>query len=60
MLHSGGDNNDETDGICDTLGNHQVPPHTLKLKVGDVCMMMRNLDVDHGLTNNLRVRILKI
>ena len=60
MLRAGGNNNDEAGDICDTLGNHQVPPHTLILKVGDVCMVMRNLDVDNGLTNNLRVRILQI
>ena len=60
MLNSGGNDSDEKGDICDTLGNHQVPPHTLKLKIGDVCMVMRNLDVDNGLTNNLRVRITQI
>ena len=55
-----GDNPNEQGDILDTIGDHQVPPHTLKLKIGDVCMVMRNLDIDHGLTNNLRVRILKI
>ena len=32
-----------------------VPAHELKLKVGDLCILMRNLDKTEGLTNNQRV-----
>lgn len=38
----------------------QVPPHELRLKVGDVCLIMRNLNVEAGLTNNTRVQIVQI
>jgi hypothetical protein len=37
-----------------------VPPHILKLKVGDICFVMRNLLKKEGLTNNTRVRITEI
>jgi hypothetical protein len=37
-----------------------VPPRTLDLKVGDVCINLRNLSMRDGLQNNPRVRILSI
>ena len=36
-----------------------VPPHKLTLKVGDVCLVTRNINIESGLTNNTRVRIIK-
>ncbi|KAK3913029.1 ATP-dependent DNA helicase [Frankliniella fusca] len=32
-----------------------VPPHKLRLKVGAVCLIMRNLNVDQGLVNGTKV-----
>jgi len=37
-----------------------IPPRDLKLKVGDVCIVLRNLSMRDGLQNNARVRILDI
>jgi hypothetical protein len=37
-----------------------VPKHNLKLKVGDICFIMRNLLKKDGLTNNTRVKIISI
>jgi hypothetical protein len=41
----------------DVTGN---PPHILRLKVGDICIVLRNLSMRDGLQNNTRVRILDI
>src|SRR3546814_13387873 len=32
-----------------------VPSHELRLKEGDLCILMRNIDKTNGLTNNQRV-----
>lgn len=32
-----------------------IPAHELKLKVGDLCILMRNIDKTEGLTNNQRI-----
>ena len=37
-----------------------MPPHTLNLKVGDICIILRNLSKKDNLTNNTWVRILGI
>lgn len=37
-----------------------IPSHTLTLKVGDICIVLRNLSLRDGLQNNVRVRINKI
>ena len=37
-----------------------VPPHALTLKVGDVCLVMRNLSKRYGLASNARVVVLNI
>jgi len=49
-----------TDRVLEKYDTHQVPPQQLRLKVGDICIILRNIDVDNGITNNTRVRILKI
>ena len=56
---------DEADGLANrtigiedllaTLKEPGVPPHELRLKVGAVCSIMRNLAVDKGLVKNARV-----
>jgi hypothetical protein len=48
------------DDILDKYCNVNVPPHKLKLKVNDICFIIRNLNVSEGISNNTRVRILKI
>ena len=37
-----------------------IPPHELKLKIGCICILLRNLDVDKGLCNGTRLLIEKI
>ena len=49
-----------SEDVLNNFNNNSVPPHLLKLKVGDICIVLRNLAKKHGLTNNTRVRILKI
>ena len=49
-----------SDEVLEKYNSNDVPPHTLKLKVGDVCLIMRNLNVNEGVTNNTRVVILKL
>ena len=49
-----------TEEILHNFGKNGVPPHRLDLKVGDICIVLRNLANKDGLTNNTRVRILNI
>jgi len=49
-----------SEDVLNNFNNNSVPPHQLKLKVGDICIVLRNLAKKHGLTNNTRVRITKI
>ena len=46
--------------VLNNFNNTGVPRHTLKLKIGDICIVMRNLARKEGLTNNTRVQITKI
>ncbi len=39
-----------------TIQYNGVPPHNLQLKVGDICIILRNLSVRDGLQNDTRVR----
>ena len=39
--------------------NPSAPPHELRLRIGDVCILTRNISIKDGLVNNGRVRILK-
>ena len=49
-----------SDAVLEQYNNSDVPPHILRIKVNDVCLIMRNLNVHDGVTNNTRVRILHI
>ena len=42
------------------LRPNNVPPHVLKLKVGALCCLTRNIDKANGLVNNARVVITRI
>ncbi len=42
------------------FGNSGIPPHILELKIGDICIVLRNLSIRDGLQNNARVRITHI
>jgi PIF1-like helicase len=46
--------------VLNNFNDNGVPPHTLKLKIGDICIVMRNMARKEGLTNNTRVQITKI
>ena len=43
-----------------SVHNGQVPPHDLKLKVNDVCLLYRTLSKKDRLATNTRVRILEL
>ena len=43
-----------------SVHNGQVPPHNLKLKVNDVCLLYRTLSKKDRLATNTRVRILEL
>jgi len=49
-----------TDEVLHRYNKTGVPSHILKLKVGDICFIMRNLLKKEGLTNNTRVKITDI
>jgi len=49
-----------TDDVLNNYNKNGVPPHILKLKVNDTCIILRNLNKKEGLTNNTRVRLLNI
>src|SRR3546814_12397576 len=46
--------------FLNSLNRPVVPPHELKVAVGDICIAMRNLNKKDGLTNNRRVAVLAI
>ena len=49
-----------TEDVLNQFGNNGIPPHNLELKVGDICIVLRNLSIRDGLQNNARVRITNI
>ena len=49
-----------TPELLATARNHQVPPHVLTLKKGDICFLMATLSKKDGIVKNQRLRILEI
>jgi hypothetical protein len=49
-----------TTEVLNRFSTNEVPPHSLHLKVGDICILLRNLDRSRSLSTNRRVRILSI
>jgi len=49
-----------SDDVLNNYNKNGVPPHILKLKINDTCIVLRNLNKKEGLTNNTRVRILHV
>jgi len=49
-----------TEDILNKFCNNSVPPHNLQLKIGDICILTRNIAKREGLTNNARVKIIRI
>jgi hypothetical protein len=49
-----------TEQLMNDFHDHQTPPHELKLKVDDICILLRHVNKDTGYTNNRRVRIISI
>jgi hypothetical protein len=53
-------NNAMNTGALNTIHKTSTPDHELNLKVGDICIVLRNLSKSNGLATNSRVRILYI
>ena len=49
-----------TKDVLRQFNNNSSPPHELILKVGDICIITRNIAKKEGLANNARVMILDI
>jgi hypothetical protein len=49
-----------SDEVLERYSLPTVPAHTLKLKVDDICIILRNISTQDGITNNTRVRIREI
>ena len=49
-----------TKEVLHQFNNNSSPPHELILKVGDICIITRNIAKKQGLANNARVMILNI
>src|SRR5690606_17116380 len=37
-----------------------IPPHELRLKTGSIVMLLRTLDINNGLCNGVRSRVLRL
>ena len=48
------------DKVLNAYDKANIPPHELKLKVHDICIIVRNMNVNDGISNNSRVRIIRI
>ena len=49
-----------TDEVMNKFNENGKPPHILNLKIGDICILLRHVDNEKGLTSNTRVRIVNI
>jgi hypothetical protein len=46
--------------VLHRYGDANSPPHTLHLKFGDICILLRHVDIGQGFCNNSRVKIIAI
>ena len=46
--------------ILNDLNTSDIPKHKLTLKIGDICLLMRNIAPDEGLTRNTRLRVISL
>ena len=49
-----------TEEVMNNYKENSAPPHKLYLKVNDICILLRNVGINKGLTSNTRVKILNI
>ncbi|CAO4378477.1 unnamed protein product [Caenorhabditis nigoni] len=49
-----------TTEFLNSINTSSLPPHKLKLKVGSIVMLLRNLDVSTGLCNGTRLKIMEL
>jgi len=49
-----------TEDVLHQFNNNSIPPHELNLKCGDICILTRNIVKKEGLTNNARVKVIRI
>ena len=49
-----------TTEVLNQFNNNSSPPHELILKIGDICIITRNIAKKQGLANNARVMVLDI
>ncbi|EFP07889.1 hypothetical protein CRE_14160 [Caenorhabditis remanei] len=49
-----------TTEFLNSINTSSLPPHRLKLKVGSIVMLLRNLDVASGLCNGTRLTVLEL
>lgn len=49
-----------TEAVLNRYKSNQVPHHKLKLKKGDICIVLRTLQLKENVATNTRVRIVKL
>ncbi|XP_056642868.1 ATP-dependent DNA helicase pif1-like [Diorhabda sublineata] len=49
-----------TTDLLNSINCAALPPHELKLKIGAIVMLLRNIDIEDGLCNGTRVRIISL
>ena len=49
-----------TDDVLNNFNSDRVPPHQLRLRVGDICLLMRTIDRQEKLVNNCKIRVAEI
>jgi hypothetical protein len=49
-----------TNDVLNQFNKNGIPPHELKLRIGDICLLQRTIDRQEKLVNNCRVKILDI
>ncbi|KAJ8909484.1 hypothetical protein NQ315_007932 [Exocentrus adspersus] len=59
-VDSGDDEFEIPDEVLDAVNVAGLPPHVLKLKVGAIVMLLRNLDIEFGECNGSRMRITRL